>query len=258
VLPSLDILSPAKLEFFTEKDLFVDHYLQCMQCKYIDKGLDLMRENSECSKCGEMGSRRYFPANNRILFVYNDLVETYYELHKTKSQNERKAFDFISNSYPNTPEDQLMKMIDRITKTNVFQFEREFSEIEETDKVSLMNLHLQLGKILELPHLQYSYIIVHSLTLLEMYLSYLIQSILIRKKTNIKVVMHTVDTIRSFEGYFKSLKNLSKITWKKDIHLYLFKNLSHRFDNIVKLRNNFVHHGRFIQNLDSSSKCNIV
>ena len=99
-----------------------------------------------------------------------------------------------------------------------------------------------------IPKIQMSHIIVHSMTLLEMYLSDLIKSILIKSKTNRTVIKHIVDSNRNWYSYFKAIRKLSPIHWRNHITPKLFKELSINFEGLRKIRNDLVHRNCFVDN----------
>jgi len=81
-------------------------------------------------------------------------------------------------------------IFDKSSKLNIFQFADHYINTLKMEKLQVMNFHHAIIREKSIPKIQMSHIVIHSMTLLEMYMSYLIQSILMRSKTNINVVCH--------------------------------------------------------------------
>jgi len=244
----LDNSSPAMMQFIVENNLFQKHYMQCFKCHYIEDNLNMMDvKNYPCPNCNGTGVKSLFPAKPQLQSVYADIVQSFFEYDQKYQVNKNLVLEWITEE-TNTEQKVANELFEQSSKMDMFTFVDKYQKQLKMDRIKTMNFFHAIYREKSIPKIQMSHIVVHSMTLLEMYLSYLIQSILMRSQTNTKIVIHTLETCRNWELYFKTIKKLSKITWKNDIGPKLFENINTNFDQLKKVRNDLVHRSSFVDN----------
>ncbi len=244
----LDNSSPAMMQFIVKNNLIQKHYMQCFKCNFVEDNLNMMDvKNYPCPNCKEAGVKRLFPAKSQLQSVYADIVQSFFEYDQKYQVNKNLAVEWIMKE-TNTDEKFANELFEQSSKLNIFNFADKYQKQLNMEKIEAMNIFHSIYREKSIPKIQMSHIVVHSMTLLEMYLSYLIQSILMRTQTNLEIVMHIVESNRNWNDYFKTINKISKIRWKEHISPRLFKDLSTNFEQMRQIRNNLVHRSHFLDN----------
>lgn len=244
----LDNSSPSMMQFIVENNLLQKDYMQCFKCHYVEDNLNMMDvKNYPCPNCKETDVKSLFPTKPHLQSIYADIVQSFFEYNKKYQVNKNLVVEWIMKQ-TNIDETIANELFEQSSKLDMFTFVEKYQKQLDMKKIEGMNFFHAIFREKNIPKILMSHIVVHSMTLLEMYLSYLIQSILMRSQTNIEIVIHTLDSCRNWEQYFKTIKKLSKITWKKNISPKLFENLNTNFDQLKIIRNNLVHRSIFVDN----------
>lgn len=243
----LDNSSPAMMQFIVENNLLQKYYMQCFKCHFVEIGYKMSKINRPCPNCNDKDVCGSFPQKIELQPVYTDIVQSFFEYDQKYQDNKNLVVEWIQKEIK-ADKKFANELFEQSSKLNMFNFADKYQKQLNMEKIEAMNIFHSIYSEKSIPKIQMSHIVVHSMTLLEMYLSYLIQSILMRSQTNTEIVIHTLDSCRNWEQYFKTIKKLSKITWKNDIGPKLFENLTTNFDQLKKVRNDLVHRSRFVDN----------
>ena len=246
MLVFLDNNSPAMMELLVKNNLLQKNYMQCFKCHFVEDNFNMMDiKNYPCPNCGGTGVKTLFPNKPQLQSVYADIIQSFYEYDQKYHGNKNSVIEWIQNEIK-VDEELANELFEQSSKLDMYQFADTFMETLKMEKIEVMNFFHAIYREKSIPKIQMSHIAVHSMTLLEMYLSYLIQSILMRSQTNIEIVKHTLDSCKNWNQYFRTIKKLSEISWKNDISPKLFDGLSTTFDDLKKVRNNLVHRSQFV------------
>ncbi|MBT6711669.1 MAG: hypothetical protein HN655_09780 [Candidatus Marinimicrobia bacterium] len=222
--------------------------MQCFNCHFVEDNLNMLDVNNyPCPNCGETGVKTLFPNKPQLQSVYADIIQSFFEYDQKYHGNKNSVIEWIQNEIK-VDEEFANELFEQSSKLDMYQFADTFMETLKMEKIEVMNFFHAIYREKSIPKIQMSHIVVHSMTLLEMYLSYLLQSMLMRSQTNLEIVKHTLDSCKNWNTYFKTIKKLSKMTWKNDISPKLFDGLSTTFDDLKKVRNNLVHRSQFVDN----------
>lgn len=243
----LDNSSPAMMQFIVENNLLQKHYMQCFKCYFVEIGYKMSKINRPCPNCNDKDVCGSFPQKIELQPVYADIVQSFFEYDQKYQDNKNLVVEWIQKEIK-TDKQFANELFEKSSKLDMYKFVDKYQKQLNMEKTEAMNIFHSIYREKSIPKIQMSHIVVHSMTLLEMYLSYLIQSILMRTQTNLEIVMHIVESNRNWNDYFKTIKKLSKISWKNNISPKLFENLNTNFDQLKKVRNDLVHRSRFVDN----------
>jgi hypothetical protein len=247
LLPFLDNSNPGMNKFIFENDLHQKDYMQCSNCNFVEDNLNMMETTNPCPNCNELSVPLGFPAKPDLLLVYAEIVNSFYQYYGLYIENKKMVISWLQGEVDIT-EEFAEELFLQTSKLNFFKFSDKYKDTLHLDKIAAINFYQGIYRRITIPKIQMSHIVIHSMTLVEMYLSYLIQSILMRSKVRIEIVKHILDSCRNFNDYFKAIKKISSINWKDHIASTLFEGLSTNFEVLKNIRNDLVHRNQFVDN----------
>lgn len=240
-------------EFKFIKKLEQSHYLECPNCHYIHKGLTMMDPSSIC-KCGVKDVPILFPPGYRLTSVYDNIVLSYYKVHIQNMEKENKVNRYLIQKFPNMTGEEIGQVIEHITHTgNHFIIAKDLDLYCNGDMKEALIESAAVMNIMSNPGIESSFIIIQTMTLFEMWLSLLIRRVLESKGTDANVITYLLDGMRAPDRYLGFIKDCSSIE-KKEILEPIFTKNSISYVNIEKTRNDNVHRGIFVYDLDTVRK----